>query len=433
LVYNSFITDIMLKELEIRIKHLEQRLDTLSDQLSKALIYIEDDPHSSLTKSRTILEQILLNIYKLEMDQEPKRVELGAILTDNQFTRKIDKRIVSRMNAIRDMCNLGVHGEKVVSKDAKIVLDNLCEVLEWYFENYKTIKTNKEHIFSPEKNIRKSKKKLIIMISGIFFVIFFTAIIITIYKHKSDKTNLISPTNYDPIKGKYYALIIGIDEYSDPQIVDLNSSIKVAESFFNLITTKYTFNESEIKLLRNATYNEIIDALDYFAKMVGPRDNFLVFYSGHSIIPEGADYSFWLPSDAKESDKRNWLRNSMLRDFLAAVSSKHTLLISDGFLPRAISMTESAFSGPSQDINLLNGLISRKAITATSLNVNPDNSVFLKYLILSLQDNREKYLTDEALFRKLLPRVLNQTDIPPQFFRLKECGDEGGDLIFVLK
>jgi hypothetical protein len=130
----------MDKELEIRIKKLEKDLDILSNQLNKALIYIDDDPHSSLTKSRTILEQILLNIYKLEMDQDPKKFEIGAILTDNQFTRKIDRRIVSRMNAIRDMSNLGVHGENVSPGDAKIVLDNLCEVLEWYFENYRTVK-----------------------------------------------------------------------------------------------------------------------------------------------------------------------------------------------------------------------------------------------------------------------------------------------------
>jgi uncharacterized protein (TIGR02145 family) len=165
----------MEKELEIRIKKLEQRLDFLSDQLNKAFIYIKDDPHSSLTKSRTILERILLNIYKLEMDQEPKRIELGAILTDNQFTRKIDKRIVSRMNAIRDMSNLGVHGEKVVSKDARIVLDNLCEVLEWYYENYKTIIADNKQIDSPLDSTRKSKKRSIL-----FFLMLLLGIVIIV-------------------------------------------------------------------------------------------------------------------------------------------------------------------------------------------------------------------------------------------------------------
>jgi hypothetical protein len=135
-------------ELQKRILNLENRLEILSNQLYRALSYIEDDPHSSLTKSRTILEQVLMNIYRFEMNQEPKKNELGAILTYNQFTKKIDRRIVSRMNAIRDMCNLGVHGEYVSPKDAKIVLDNLCEVLEWYFENYKIAKSEK-----PEKTI----------------------------------------------------------------------------------------------------------------------------------------------------------------------------------------------------------------------------------------------------------------------------------------
>jgi hypothetical protein len=231
LEYNFKITDIMVRELEIRIKQLEEKLDILSDQLNKALVYIEDDPHSSLTKSRTILEQILLNIYKLEMDQEPKRIELGAILTDNQFTRKIDKRIVSRMNAIRDMCNLGVHGEKVVSKDAKNVLDNLCEVLEWYFENYKTIKPE---IKDPEdlgniklkkinkaKNIfKKNKSVKIVLVSLILLAVsvvgFFYFIKEGLIGKNISYSNMkLTEETKSEISEKRLALIIGNSDYKN--------------------------------------------------------------------------------------------------------------------------------------------------------------------------------------------------------------------------
>ena len=37
--------------------------------------------------------------------------------------------------------------------------------------------------------------------------------------------------------------------------------------FYNIITTKYTFENENVKLLRNATYAEIINALDYYAKI----------------------------------------------------------------------------------------------------------------------------------------------------------------------
>jgi uncharacterized protein (TIGR02145 family) len=193
----------MEKELEIRVKRLEQRFDVLSSQLKKALVYIEDDPPSSLTKSRTILEQILLNIYKLEMNMEPKRIELGAILTDNQFTRKIDKRIVSRMNAIRDLCNLGVHGEEVNSKDAKIVLDNLCEVLEWYFENYRVIKTE-NRILEQTQNIDKnSNSKRRILFFGIFTLALTVTIFIFYFILKSTKIDV--STVSEKIKNSPYS------------------------------------------------------------------------------------------------------------------------------------------------------------------------------------------------------------------------------------
>ena len=58
------------------------------------------------------------------------------MLTDNLFTRRIDRRILSRMNAIRDMGNLGPHGESVEPSDAARVLDDLCEVLDWYLRRY---------------------------------------------------------------------------------------------------------------------------------------------------------------------------------------------------------------------------------------------------------------------------------------------------------
>ena len=119
-----------------RVGSLEKQFRTYSEELLLALRYIQPDAASSLTKSRVVLEKLVLGLYTSEMGQEPRKPFLGDMLADNQFTRKIERRIVSRMNAIRDMGNLGPHGEPVHPSDAARVLEDLCEVLDWHSRRY---------------------------------------------------------------------------------------------------------------------------------------------------------------------------------------------------------------------------------------------------------------------------------------------------------
>jgi hypothetical protein len=123
-------------DLETRVSNLEKAFSVYSQELTLALRYIQADAASSLTKSRIVLEKLLLQVYAAEMKREPRKPLLGDMLLDNQFTKKIERRILSRMNAIRDMANLGPHGEAVESTDAATVLDALCEVLDWYLLRY---------------------------------------------------------------------------------------------------------------------------------------------------------------------------------------------------------------------------------------------------------------------------------------------------------
>jgi hypothetical protein len=124
------------RKLETRISELEQALSQFSRELQLALQYVQPDAAGSLTKSRVVLEQLVLAMYSLEMGREPRKPLLGEMLADNQFTRRIERRILSRMHAIRDMGNLGPHGEAVEPTDAARALDDLCEVLDWYLRRY---------------------------------------------------------------------------------------------------------------------------------------------------------------------------------------------------------------------------------------------------------------------------------------------------------
>ncbi len=233
--------------------------------------------------------------------------------------------------------------------------------------------------------------------------------------------------------GKFYALIIGINDYLDPNIAPLDKPIKDAEMFYNAITLRYTFDNENVKMLRNAKYAEMVDALDFFAKKIKPEDNFLIFYAGHGVWEAQAQIGYWLPSDARRNSKLAWFRNSTLRDYLREIRAKHTLLISDACFGGSIFKSRAAFTDASTAINMLYDMKSRKAMTSGTFNEVPDESAFLKYLVLRLLDNKEKYLSSAQLFSSFQNAVINNSKSVPQFGVIQDVEDEGGDFIFILR
>jgi hypothetical protein len=232
---------------------------------------------------------------------------------------------------------------------------------------------------------------------------------------------------------RFYAMIIGIDNYRDPNIPDLEKPISDAETFYNVITTKYTFEPANVKLITDATYPQIVEALDYFGKQIRPEDNFLIFFAGHGVWESQADVGFWLPSDATKGSKVAWFRNSTLRDYLREIRSKHTLLITDACFAGSILKMRDAGTDAPLAINKLYDLKSRKAMTSGTLTEVPDQSAFLKYLIDRLKSNNEKYISSEQLFSSFRIAVINNSSVVPQFGVIQDTGDEGGDFIFILR
>jgi len=176
------------------------------------------------------------------------------------------------------------------------------------------------------------------------------------------------------IAGRYYALIIGINEYEDPVINDLDAPLTDAQNLYKILSSAYSFNQEDILFLENPGRAEIIDGLDYLERVVTSDDNLLIFYAGHGHWDENSHKGYWLPADASHESTANWLRNSSLTGYIASIKSKHTLLIADACFAGSIFKSRAAFPKSTRAVQRLYSLPSRKAMTSGTLKEVPDQS-----------------------------------------------------------
>ena len=168
---------------------------------------------------------------------------------------------------------------------------------------------------------------------------------------------------------------------------------------------------------------------------MGKNDNLLVFYAGHGYWDELYREGYWLPSDAEQANRANWVSNSDIQRAFRAIQSRHILLLSDACFAGSLLATRYPFlSGQmdSQDaIKALYSLPSRRAITAGNFTEVPDQSAYKFYLGKYLQQNNQKYLDAGSLFAGIKLPIINNSKATPQYGVIQETGDEGGEFIFV--
>ena len=244
--------------------------------------------------------------------------------------------------------------------------------------------------------------------------------------------NALAVNNPD---GKYYALVIGIQDYSDESIIDLDQPVADARSLQSILVGNYTFDKENVSLLANPTRSEIFRALETLSRKIKKEDNVLIFYAGHGLWDAGRKQGYWFPSDAGRDDRASWVTNADLKEYISAIPSKHTLLITDACFAGSIFKSRAILTGAPRAIKELYELPSRKAMTSGTLKEVPDKSVFIEYLVKRLAQNEAKFLSAERLYSSFRDAVINNSanGQVPQYGEIKEAGDEGGDFIFIRK
>ncbi|MBL4736132.1 MAG: caspase family protein [Flavobacteriales bacterium] len=240
--------------------------------------------------------------------------------------------------------------------------------------------------------------------------------------------------------GKYFALIIGVDDYKGVW-KPLKNAVSDARAVEQLLRSEYRFDNFQTLYNQDASGRNIIAALEWLVANVTEKDNVFIYYSGHGEFKEKLNKGYWVPVDVETKSTYGFISNSDIQTFLGGIKSNHTLLASDACFSGDIFRGETVsvpFEDSDKYYKKVHGLVSRQAITSGGIEPVVDggrdgHSVFAYYFLKVLRNNTSQYYDASQLYHDIKIPVVNNSDQSPQFQSIKNTGDEGGQFLFIRK
>ena len=235
-------------------------------------------------------------------------------------------------------------------------------------------------------------------------------------------------------EGKNYCLLIAAQNYADATIPSLENPIQDAVRLKLVLKKNYNFTDENIFTLFNPDANSIKRQLLELTNVIQPEDNLLIFYAGHGIWVEKEKKGYWLMTDAKRNDPNTWVSNKDVLNLIAKLPSRHTLLITDACFSGGVFKTRSITKDAPSAIQMMDAKVSRVAITSGNDTEVPDQSVFMKYLVKALSENKDQYMPAQKMFiTHIMEAVMTEGKTEPRYGTLELAGHVGGDFIFTKK
>ena len=244
--------------------------------------------------------------------------------------------------------------------------------------------------------------------------------------------------------GKFYALVIGNNEYAN--YTNLETAVTDATAVAKILNQRYDF---DTRLLLNATRYDILSAINDLRGSLTEQDNLMIYYAGHGDLDESNEKGFWLPVDAEPGNSANWLSNTSISDQLNTMKANHVMVVADSCYAGTLSTASVA----RQNLNLSDEDISswldvmtdvRARTVLTSGGVRPvldsgggKHSVFAKAFVKALENN-QRVLDGNSLFVSVLGDVrrdsisLSHEQIP-DYGAIKYAGHEAGEFFLFPK
>ncbi len=239
--------------------------------------------------------------------------------------------------------------------------------------------------------------------------------------------------------GRYYALVIGNDDYRF--LPRLRTAVADARAVAEVLETQYGF---EVTPLYDATRHRIFSELEAFRDRLGPTDNFLVYYAGHGQI-YSEDSLYWQPVDADVDSTVNWLATDDINHELKGLPARNVLVIADSCYAGALAGAVTEEFPPTEDrLAYVRQKLERSGrVVLASGNEQPVadasaegvHSVFANVLLQQLRDN-DTVLDGKLLYARLVDEVERRAaalalEQRPVYAPLDSAGHQGGEFFFV--
>lgn len=133
-----------------------------------------------------------------------------------------------------------------------------------------------------------------------------------------------------------YGVVIGVNQYEDPGISDLQYAVPDARAVFEMLKTiPDGFEDSRLMLLaddqspeRTPTRGTVLRFLKTYVGLAGPEDTLLVYFAGHGTTVD--DHLYLLPSDASLSlVEETGVSFSALESMLKGSPARRAILLLD--------------------------------------------------------------------------------------------------------
>ena len=248
-----------------------------------------------------------------------------------------------------------------------------------------------------------------------------------------------------PIKtGKNYALLIGINNYTDWQA--LKTPIDDILSIEHILISKYGFKKEHIiKLVDSgATKAALYDALMNMTAKLLETDNLFIYFAGHGKLHKHANDGYWIPVKGKKNNEIwTWVAHSAVKNIITSEEfrAKNVMLIVDSCYGGNLMRGSGLDSENPHHTKLLelSKKKSRQVISSGGLEPVADwgrdnHSLFAFYLLKGLKENSEPVIALKNIFNSYIwEPVFNKSTQTPQIGRLKTTMDEGGEFVLFLE